>query len=238
MTSFYPRSLIDRSAHNWVWKKELLEGLSGLTMVTPSKWLRALVEKSFLGRHPIHVINNGIDLQIFRPNSRDSGKIVLGVANSWDGRKGLADFKALREHLPLDWKIRLVGLTRKQVESLPIGIDGIERTDSVGELAEMYSEATVFVNPTYSDNFPTTNLEALACGTPVVTYRTGGSPEAVAESTGRVVDQGEVSDLALAVREIASKPREVWREHCRQHAVANFSATERFSDYVDLVEKI
>lgn len=92
--------------------------------------------------------------------------------------------------------IVLVGLTKQQKEELPNSIVGIERTDSVQELAELYTLASIFVNPTYEDNYPTTNLEALACGTPVLTYRTGGSVEAAGNEYGKIIDQGNVSQLA------------------------------------------
>ena len=105
--------------------------------------------------------------------------MILGVASTWDKRKGLDDFVKLRTMIDRGYAIVLVGLSEKQIKSLPEGIVGIRRTESVNQLAELYSLADVFVNPTYVDNFPTTNIEALACGTPVVTYNTGGSPEAV-----------------------------------------------------------
>lgn len=56
-------------------------------------------------------------------------------------------------------------------------IIAIPRTSNTKELAEIYTAADFFVNPTYEDNYPTVNLEAIACGTKVITYNTGGSPE-------------------------------------------------------------
>ena len=168
-----------------------------MTIVSPSNWLSDFVKESFLMQKHILTINNGTDLNVFKPINNNlksklglkNEKINIGVASVWTQAKGLHDFIKLNELLSEEYKIILVGLNKKQKESLPANIIGIERTESVHELAELYSMADVFVNPTYSDNFPTTNIEALACGTPVITYKTGGSPEAVDEKTGVVVER-------------------------------------------------
>ena len=109
----------------------------------------------------------------------------------------------------------LVGLTAKQISSLPAGIRGISRTENRDELAALYAMADVFVNPTYVDNFPTTNIEALACGTPVITYRTGGSPEAIDEKTGIVVEKGDIRELRNAVETVLNNGKEHYAAYCR-----------------------
>ena len=163
-----------------------------MELVVPSAWLKGLAERSFLGEYPVRLIPNGVDASVFRPTESgvkgelgiEGKKLVLGVASVWSRYKGLGDFYALRGMLdPEEYALVLVGLTKKQIRSLPEGVIGIERTDSVRALAGLYSAAEVFVNPTYDDNFPTTHLEALSCGTPVVTYATGGSPEAAGETS-------------------------------------------------------
>lgn len=240
MTRFYPCSLVDRSTRNHRWKRASFRGLDQLTIVTPSRWLAGHVSRSLLGDYPVRVIPNGVDLEVFRPmvSQSDEGITILGVANQWTDRKGLADFIKLRSLLPKEWLIRLVGLGQSEAKSLPVGIEAIERTESVEELARLYSQASVFVNPTWSDNFPATNIEALACGTPVVTYRTGGSPEAVTAETGGIVEQGNVTGLEIAIREVLSRPRDLWRQRCREHAEAHFSAPVRFDEYVHLAESL
>jgi glycosyltransferase involved in cell wall biosynthesis len=190
----YPTSwFIDRSKENFRLKKKHFTSLSNMTIVPVSNWLSDLIKESYLHKYPIRTIHNGIDLSVFKPSDSEKFKsmyniqnkfILLGVANKWELRKGLKDFVELSNLLDSDYKIVLVGLSRKQIEQLPDNILGIERTESVEGLAEIYSAGDVFLNPTYEDNFPTTNLEALACGTPVITYETGGSPEAIDESTG------------------------------------------------------
>ena len=184
--------------------------IKNLNIVTPSNWLNNLVKESFLGEFPVYTINNGIDLSVFNPvdsnfkekNNLRGKKIVLGIANIWEKRKGLDDFITLSKMLPDDFKIVLVGLTEKQITALPSNIMGITRTSNISELVELYSVADVFVNPTMEDNFPTVNIEAIACGTPVITYNTGGSGEMLNEKCGVVVEAGDVNALAEAIKNI------------------------------------
>jgi glycosyltransferase involved in cell wall biosynthesis len=140
--------------------------------------------------------------------------------------------------LPNEIRIVLIGLSEQQIRSLPAGIEGIRRTESIRELAQWYSRATALVCPTYSDTFPTTNLESLACGTPVVTYKTGGGPEALTPETGMVVERGNVSQIAQAILKLANSRSQERRRLCRQRAVEKFSATDRFADYVKLYDQI
>lgn len=175
-----------------------------------------------------------MDLQTFRPICAKSDKQfkILGVAAVWDKRKGLDDFLKLREMLPKDYKITLVGLTQKQVNVLPDGITGITRTTNVDELIQLYSNANVFVNPTYSDNFPTTNIEALACGTPVITYKTGGSPEAVDDMTGIVIEQGNIDGLVNAIIQMKNNP--LLSSACRKRAEMCFDKDKCYEKYIRL----
>lgn len=184
----YPSSLLlDRSSRNWRQKKELFTSVKDMTLITPSKWLAGLVKESFLGCYPVYVIHNGIDTDVFKPTPSDfrqkyglqHKKILLGVSNQWTERKGFNDFIKLASMIDDDYRIVLVGLSQKQINNLPSNIIGINRTQNIKELAEIYTAADVFLNPTYEDNYPTVNLEAQACGTPVITYFTGGSPESV-----------------------------------------------------------
>ncbi len=199
----YPSSLIfDKSKRNYRKKKKLMGDLKNLQIITPSQWLANLVKRSFLKEYDVKVIPNGIDLSVFKPTESDfrikyglgNKRVVLGVAGVWDERKGLADFLGLSKLLTDDYKIVLVGLTRRQINSLPTNVLGIEKTNNVRELAEIYSTADVLLNPTYEDNYPTTNLEAQACGTPVITYRTGGSVESV--PVENVVEKGDIERVA------------------------------------------
>lgn len=208
----YPTSLVvDNSKINFLKKKALFSGLKDLTIITPSKWLANLVKQSFLSEYPIKVIHNGINLDVFKSTTsifREKNNLmnkfmILGVANVWNQKKGLQHFIELSNYLEEDEVIVLVGLTEKQIKQLPKQIIGITLTNSAKELAEIYSAADVFVNPTLEDNFPTTNIEALACGTPVFTFNTGGSFESIDETCGRIIapkDTGGIIDCLKTYR--------------------------------------
>ena len=234
------RSIINRANFNYRNKKRYISKLDKIVFVPVSDWLANALRESAFSKKPIVTIHNGIDIDTFRPLARNKNKTtfnILGVAAVWDARKGLTDFIKLRSMLPeKDFSITLVGLNKKQIQSLPLGITGIERTQNVEELAKLYSEADVFVNPTYSDNFPTTNIEALACGTPVITYKTGGSPEAIDDKTGVVINQGEVEALSQAVNELSKKPLE--RKACRIRAIENFDKNKCFEQYISLYNEL
>ena len=238
----YPKALTDRSKKNFSLKKELFSSNKNLHIVAVSQWLASYAKDSFLGNKDIRVINNGIDTNIFNPCSKKTSEkfIILGVASAWNKDKGLIDFYKLRELLPIeDFDITLVGLSKEQVAQLPIGITGITRTNSVQELAKLYSEADVFVNPTYADSFPTVNMEALACGTPVITYKTGGSPEAIDENTGAVVNQGDYKALLDVIRDFAAAGfKEKHASDCRQRAEHMFDKDECFKEYINLYKKL
>lgn len=163
---------------------------------------------------------------------------MLGVASVWGARKGLTDFYKLRERFsPEDVEIVMVGLSEKQMSALPRGIVGIRRTENVAQLAELYAGADLFFNPTYEDNFPTTNLEALACGTPVCTYRAGGSPEAVSAGTGFIVEQGDIAGVAAAIENVRLRGKCAFAAACRSHALANFRKEDRWAEYLSLYER-
>ena len=234
----YPKSLIDRADRNFKLKKALFTENQNLHIVTVSNWLLSLVKESFLKEKDIRVINNGIDISKFIPCIEKNKKhIVLGVASTWEKRKGLLDFYELRKELPMElYDIVLIGLSKKQIQELPEGIKGLSRTFSTDDLVKYYSEAFVFVNPTYADSFPTVNIEALACGTPVITYNTGGSPEIIDSKTGIVVRQGDVKALAEAVKQMHNVP--LSSADCRKRAEMYFNKNDRFTEYVELYEQL
>ena len=237
----YPASMVmDRSAWNYDQKKRLFTSLDELTVVTPSAWLGSLASQSFFKNTPVRVIENGIDLSVFHPvydaplpNGVPQGKkIILGVASVWTKQKGFDDLIALSELLDDSFAVVIVGVTAAQKEALPERVIGITRTNNAHELAALYTAAHAFVNPTYEDTFPTTNLEALACGTPVITYRTGGSPESVDETCGTVVEQGNVNAIADAVRSAKFST-----EDCVRRGKL-YDKNERFLEYLSLYHEL
>lgn len=240
----YPKSLfVDRSKRNYHKKKNAFCGVKNLTIVTPSHWLGKLAEESFLGEYAVKVIHNGIDLNLFKPtisNFREEQGlknqfIVLGVAQIWGERKGFNYFIELSKRLDENYKIVMIGLSKKQKKELPINIIGINPTNNLQELLEIYTEADVFVNPTLEDNFPTTNLEALACGTPVITFNTGGSIESIDNTCGIVVEKGNLDGLHNAIEIIRVK--KISSAHCLKRAEM-FKREDRYKDYIDLYHNV
>lgn len=236
--------LIDQSKRNYNDKKRLFTSIENLHIVTPSKWLADLTRQSFLKDLPIHVIPNGIDTDEFSPIKSDIRKkfnidnkiVLMGCSNGWAPTKGLDDFIYLSSKLDMSkYAIILVGLKDHQLNTLPASIIGIQKTDSIKELAELYSAADIFLNPTYEDNFPTTNLEALACGTPVITYHTGGSPESIDSSCGQAVTQGDKDALLQAVYNIAESS--IDSSHCRNRAL-QYAKNVQYQKYISLFESI
>ena len=210
---FYPKSFVDRSKRNWEMKSRLFTGIPNMTIVTPSCWLADIVRQSYMRDYEIRVIHNGIDTSKFSPVISDikeklgiGGKfMILGVATAWDEMKGYSDYIKTAELLGDEYKVVLVGLTDAQMRSLPERVLGIKRTNSVSELAELYSASDLFLNLSYCENYPTVNLEALACGTPILTYRTGGSPEIAEAYGGIIVERGDVAAVVDAVRKLRSE---------------------------------
>lgn len=237
----YPKSLFDNSKYMYRLKKKWFIGVENMTIVTPSEWLAGLVKESYLKDYPVKVINNGIDLNVFKPTESDFRKkyalenkyIVLGVAFGWGRRKGLDVFVELAEWLDkVKYKIVLVGTDDNVDKLLPDNIISIHRTQSQTELAEIYAAADVFANPTREENYPTVNMEALACGTPVVTFNTGGSPEMLDETCGAAVAKNDIDAMYNEIIRICeAMPYSM--EACLKKA-RRFDMNERFKEYYDL----
>ena len=243
--SDYPYSFFkDNSRQNYIVKKEIFSDVSGMILVTPSEWLTDIIHRSFLKNYETVVIPNGIDLNIFRPHSAPLESMapayILGVANQWTQRKGLKYFLQLADMPDFPYRIVLIGVTQRQKRELQkkygSRLTPLTRTVDQNELARWYSHALVYVNPTLEDNFPTTNLEALACSTPVITFNTGGSPESLTPHCGIVVEKGNVEQLKNAVLSI-EQDSEITREACRLRAM-EYDKNTRFSEYLSLYDKL
>lgn len=232
---------VDRSGILFQKKKNLFKNLD-MIIVTPSHWLADLVKQSFLKDYPVKVINNGIDLSVFRPSEGDfrkkygleDKKILLGVAFGWTIRKGIDVFCALAQRLSDEYQIILVGTNRQIEKKLPNNILSIHYTQNQEELAEIYTAADVFINPTREENYPTVNMESLACGTPVLTFRTGGSPEILDETCGSVVDCDDIDNLEKEIIRICNE-KPYTKEACIKKA-KGFDKNEKFKEYLELYE--
>ena len=194
---------------NFERKKAIFMGVKNMTLITPSKWLADLTRKSFLKDYPVEVHYNTIDTTIFKPTPSDFRKrygledkfIILGVANIWEERKGLKDFFKLAQMIDDKYAIVLVGLSKKQLADLPKHVIGIMRTNSPQELAEIYTAADVFVNPSKEETFGLTTIEAEACGTKSIVYKDTACEE-VAKINNSIVVEQNVSDIYKAIVKI------------------------------------
>lgn len=247
----YKNSLFyDRTSKNYDIKKRLFNQITNMTIVPVSYWLEGYVRQSFLKDKRIEVIHNGIDLDLFKPSNNDDilkirskfgigdKKLLLGVASDWSPRKGFDDFIRLSSHLDEKKVILLLGLNNKQIKNLPSNIIGLNRTTNVKEMADLYSAADLFVNPTYQDNYPTVNLEAIACGTPIVTYRTGGSVEAVSENTGFIVEKGNINGLIDVTNTVSRIGKEKYAIPCRIYAETYFDKNKNFKNYINIYDDL
>lgn len=242
----YPASLYDNTKKMWQLKKKWFTGVKNMTIVTPSEWLAGLAKESYLKEYPIQVINNGIDLDVFKPTHSNFREqygipgdkyIVLGVSFAWGYRKGLDCFVEMAEKIGERYQIVLVGTDDEIDKNLPQNIISIHRTQNQKELAEIYSAADVFAMPTREENYPTVNMEAIACGTPVVTFDTGGSPEMLDDKTGIVVEANDIEATKKAIKDICEKKKCNDEEYIVAYS-KNFDMKKRFAEYIELYANV
>ena len=211
----YPKELFDTTKEEYKLKKKLFTDLNNLTITTPSIWLKELVKESFLKQYDVKVINNGIDLNIFKPtydnkiyekyNIPKDKKIILGVANIWEERKGFNVFLKLSNIIEKDEVIVLVGLTEKQIEVLPKNIIGIKRTDNQKELAVLYTISDIFMNPSIEETFSLVTVEAMACGKQVIVCGTSAPKELIDDNIGISIEENKAINYYTAYKKIKEK---------------------------------
>lgn len=242
----YPKSITDRSNENFHIKKQVFNSVDSITFVPVSNWIQRELKQSFLNQYNSIVIHNGINLNNFRPlpavnrarRILPNKFIILGVNTNWTERKGFEEFIKLNELIDETQQIVLVGLPMKLLKVLPANIIGFERTESVKELVQLYNEADVLINPTLEDNYPTANLEAIACGTPVITYNTGGSPESIGPNCGYIIPQKNIEVLSEKVNLVQKNSKNFYSSHCREYAEENFDQDVKFDEYIKLYRNL
>lgn len=241
LTAQYKSRIFDTSHLHFCLKKKYFSNVPNLTIVPVSNWLSNLVSQSFLKGHRITTIRNGIDLNLFKQREQSireqynigDKKIILGVAASgWIDEKGLNEFLALSKYD--QYQVIMIGVSKRQVSTFPSNIIAIERTANQSVLVDYYNAADVFVNPTYNDTLPTVNMEALACGTPVVTYNAGGSPELLSPETGVVVPRGDFKSLLSAIEEVCMNGKDFYSRKCRERAEKEFEKKDKYIEYINL----
>lgn len=241
-TNYPKRYFFDRSKEQYKRKKDAFTSLDNVTLITPSEWLCSLAKESFLNKYPVKVIHNGIDLSIFKPTENtikkelgiEDKKMILGVQMSWSERKGIEYIKEISKKLPKDWKLVLVGLNKRQIEEMPDNIIGLGRTRNQEELAKFYTAADVFINTTLEENYPTVNLEAISCGTPVVTFNSGGSGETVPKNCGAVVERKDTKAMLKAIEKVLDEDSYSACMSAREE----FDKQKLYKEYIDTYLKI
>lgn len=240
----YPRNFgCDNSRLNYKQKKKLFSSVESLVLVPVCKWLDNLLAKSYLSQIKRRIITNGIDLEVFKPSENlcqaakqlacKSQFIVLAVASNWNPTKGFPDILYFAQQMP-ETLFVMIGLTKKQIKKLPKNIIGYERTENISQLVDFYTIANILINPTYQDTFPTVNIEAMACGTPVITYNTGGCEETISHNTGFVVPRGDKTQFLTFINQIKLVPKTVFRDNCIKHVANLYSNKDRYKEYFDL----
>lgn len=241
------RFCIDRSKRNYGQKKSLFTSLKNMTIVPVSEWLGIQIKQSFFKNYPIEVIKNGVDVVQFKPMESNvaskydlEGKhVLLGVSSVWPKFKGMDDFIKLSKLLPYDFRIVLVGLRKEQINQLPSGIVGLERTDSQVELAQLYSIADIVLSLSSFETFGLTIAEGMACGTPAIVYDNAALPELITENTGRVVKRGNIQDLFKTIMEMTdSNFKRMHSSECRKYAEDSFDKNRTLELYISLYNRM
>ena len=231
----YPYRVFSNSAKNYVKKMHAFQN-QDMTIVTPSAWLKEEISQSFLKGYDCRVIYNDVNLDHFyydpgrirNEYGIENKRVYMACANVWTAQKGYADCLKLAENLNENEILVMVGLSERQMKKLTDKILGIAHCN-VDQLRNWYSVCDAFFNPTLEDTFPTVNLEAVACGAPIVTYNTGGSPEA-AGNHGIVVER-------YAVEQALCELRKADRSTMEKSAVRkNSMAEEYFGLYSSLLK--
>ena len=241
--SDYPRSVIPwHTSSNFLLKKQAFSGLPSLTIVPVSNWLSGHVQQSFLRTYPRHTIYNGIDTKLFRPEVSDlrsqwnaEDKVVLlGVASQWTETKGWSDWLKLVRSLDNGYCVVMVGVTKSQANQLPSWCIAIPQTEDIHQLVQIYSAADVYINLAHQEAFGLTLLEAMACGTPCISYRTTAIPETTTEDTCIMVEEGDLNGIIETVQSKGRMLKQERSEICRQHVVAHFNEENKIEEYENI----
>lgn len=246
----------DVTRRAWETKARALRG-KNLHFVTPSHWLRQKVEASSIGQlaKSIRTIHNPLDTGTFAPlPSREDAKRLLGITDSAPiiafgaeflkfAHKGMRELIAALLELKKTTAFQLVVFGQALPDELVNSGIPYKHVGFVGHqpfLRMIYCAADVYVLPSLEDNSPQTGIEALACGTPVVAFATGGIPDFVKHGeTGWLAQRGNTAELALHLKDALSNPPRLGLlgENARKLAVALFAEEPQARKYLALYEE-
>ena len=239
----YPRSIIHCGTEtNFLLKKENFTRVDNLTLVPVSKWLEGIVQRSFLSHYPIHTIYNGIEIHLFKPKKSslraqwgaENKVVILGVASQWTETKGWNDWMQLAQQVDDNCQIVLVGVSEKQRRLLPPNCIGIKQIEDREQLAQIYSAADIYVNLAHQEAFGLTLIEAMACGTPCISYRTTAIPEITTPEVCTFVEDGNIQGVLEAIKMYGRHTKKAKTELCRQHVITHFDEKITINKYMNL----
>lgn len=227
-------------------KKKLFNNIKSLTVVGVSNWISSEAKKGIFKDKDVVTIHNGVDINIFRPTSSKIREklglkdefVILGSADKWLNPLNRQVFNYIISNITPEMKIVIFGCNKDQQKQLPESVIGIGYITDRNEMAKIYSMADVFVNLTLEEALGLVNIESLACGTPVITYESGGSPETISERTGIVITKGDKEALLKAILKIKDRGKTFYEQKCLNHVEKNFIVEDRYKEYVDLYNEI
>ena len=242
----FPNTYLDRSKANYNRKKQVYGDMQNLVLAPVSQWLGDLVKESFLGKHEIQVVYNGIDVDVFKPSVSNFKKkfgvegkyLLLGVAQGFDERKGLKDFFKLSEMLPDDYQVVLLGAMEDEIAIAPTSVIALPKTESLQELVEAYSAADVLLSLSYEETFGLTPVEAMSCGTPAIVYNNTAQPEHITPETGFVVENGDLDTLVTRIKTLCENGKANYSEACRERAVNVYNKDNCYNMYITIFDKL
>ena len=242
----FPNTFLDRSKANYNRKKQVYGDMQNLVLAPVSQWLGDLVKESFLGKHEIQVVYNGIDVDVFKPSVSNFKKklgvegkyLLLGVAQGFDERKGLKDFFKLSEMLPDDYQVVLLGAMEDEIAIAPTSVIALPKTESLQELVEAYSAADVLLSLSYEETFGLTPVEAMSCGTPAIVYNNTAQPEHITPETGFVVENGDLDTLVTRIKTLCENGKANYSEACRERAVNVYNKDNCYNMYITIFDKL
>lgn len=226
-------------------RKKFLLAIPHLYITGVSQWMANEALKTFLKDTPNYVITNGIDMEVFKPTPSDFRKrlgledkyIILGPASKWllsVNKQVMAEFSNIMQP---DEVLLLFGVTNA-IDNLPDNIITYGYTKNREELAQLYTMVDVFANVTREDSLSLINVEAQACGTPVVTFNQTGPKETVDDINSFNVPVGDVHKLYEAVQKVRKQTTEDTVTQCVQFVHEKYEVYNTYKKYIELYKSI
>ncbi len=237
-----PAYLFERSAKILKERKKYFSAINDLTVVGVSNWITEEATKTVFKNSKALTIYNGIDTEIFKPTESDFRKkhnlenkfVILGPASKWLSQVNKETFDSVVSSLKVDESLVLLGCSQNKMGELPNKVIGLPFVKDKTELSKIYSAADVFVNPTREESLSLINIEAQACGTPVITYSNTGVKETVDNICGFSVKTGDFLELIDKIQYVKSIGKQSLVLDTQKRIVQNFDKNENYKNYINL----